>query len=76
MNKISLLQGTPFILCLVSALVLVIFTERASIFGINRVLISIIQNRKKLHLKCHQEYHFCSRYQKEPLGCGVLTVPN
>ena len=40
-----LLEQTPFVLCLVSVLILMIFTEKVSIFGIHGVTISIIQKR-------------------------------
>ena len=43
MNKQFCCKETSFILCLVSVLIFIIFTEWDSIFGIHRVLISIIQ---------------------------------
>ena len=43
MNKQFCCRETSFILCLVSVLIFIIFTEWVSIFGIHRVLISIIQ---------------------------------
>ena len=43
MNKQFCFKETSFILCLVSVLIFIIFTEWVSIFGIHWVLISIIQ---------------------------------
>ena len=43
MNKQFCCKETLFILCLVSVLIFIIFTEWVSIFGIHWVLISIIQ---------------------------------
>ena len=44
MNKQFCCRETSFILCLVSVLIFIIFTEWVSIFGIHWVLISIIQD--------------------------------
>ena len=69
-----------FIICLVSILISIIFTERVSIFGIHRVVISVIQKTLSIAFKISFRIQFlltfATKYQKEPLGCGVFTVPN
>ena len=50
-----LLEQTPFVLCLVSVLIPMMFTERVSIFGIHGVPISIIQKRYQ-EIKRYQEW--------------------